>query len=53
MAFIISLGVADSGAQVQRLERTSPIRDIHTAQVESLMKDKEGIGISETAMRYA
>ena len=33
---------ADSGAQVQSLKRTSPISHIHTAQVEALMKDKEG-----------
>ena len=29
-------------AQVQRFRKTSPIRDIPTVQVETLIKDKEG-----------
>ena len=39
-----------SGAQVQSLMRTSPTRDIHIAQVETLMKDKEGISLKEFLM---
>ena len=48
MFFIISS--ADSGAQVQSLMKTSPTRDIHIAQVETLMKDKEGISLKECLM---
>ena len=48
MFFIIPF--ADSGAQVQSLTRTSPIRDIHIAQVETLMKHKEGISLRESLM---
>ena len=33
---------ADSGAQVKSLGRTSPLRDIHIAEVETLIKDNEG-----------
>ena len=41
---------ADSGAQIQSLRRISPIRDIHIAQVETLIKDKDGIGMREIVM---
>ena len=40
--YVFHSSSADSGAQVQRLRKTSPIRDIHIAQVETLIKDKEG-----------
>ena len=36
------ISVSDSGAQVQRMRRTSPVRDIHIAQFETLIKGKEG-----------
>ena len=32
----------DPGTQVQKLRRTSPIKDTHTAKVETLTKEKEG-----------
>ena len=44
---------ADSRAQVQRLGRTSPAGDIHIAQFETLIKDKEGIGMREMVTRQA
>ena len=40
--YVFHSSSADSGAQVQRLRKTSPIRNIHIAQVETLIKDKEG-----------
>ena len=49
MFFIISC--IDSGAQVQSLQRTSQVSDIHIAQVETLIKDKDGIGTREIVMR--
>ena len=36
---------------MQSLRRTSPISDIHFAQVETLIKDKDGIGMREIVMR--
>ena len=47
---------ADSGAQIQTLRRISPIGDIHIAQVETLMKDKEGNyeeDFDETSLLYS
>ena len=47
----VCVHTAESGTQVQRSRRISPVRDTHSAQVEALIKDKEGKHIQNVLMR--